>query len=87
VENEIEKTIVVKLRTADEEVRRTALAYRKAKSRRATIYSAAAEILSQKQVADLTGVTQQRVSQIVKDARPQASKRTRAVIKRLMTDA
>jgi hypothetical protein len=87
VENQIEKTIVEKLRSADQEVHRTALAYRKAKSRRATIYSAAAEILSQKQVADLTGITQQRVSQIVKDARPETSKRTRAVIKRLMPDA
>jgi transcriptional regulator with XRE-family HTH domain len=65
---EIEKTIAANLRNADEEVSRAMLAYRKARRRRAQVYSGAAEVLSQKQIADLTGITQQRVSQVIQEA-------------------
>ncbi len=67
---EIERTISENLRNADREVSNAMLAYRRAHARRAQVYRAATEVLSQKQVADLTGISQQRVSQIVKEPRP-----------------
>lgn len=64
---QIEKTITENLSKADEEVNLAALAYRKARRRRAKVYAGAAEVLSQKQIADLTGITQQRVSQVIQE--------------------
>jgi hypothetical protein len=76
---EIEKTIIANLRKADMEVNRTMLAYRKARRRRAQVYSGAAAVLSQKQIADLTGVSQQRVSQIVQEASKKPLKRVKKI--------
>ena len=79
---EIEETIIANLRKADEEVSRTMLTYRDARRRRAQVYSGAAKVLSQKQIADLTGVTQQRVSQVIQEADRKPAKKLTVKVKR-----
>jgi CRP-like cAMP-binding protein len=66
--NEIEATIAKRLREANDEVRTAGLAYTNARRRRAEVFAGAAEFLSQSQIAELAGVTQQRVSQVVQEA-------------------
>jgi DNA-binding MarR family transcriptional regulator len=84
---DIEKTIAEKLSKADEEVNSAALAYSRARRRRAKVYAGAAEVLSQKQIAELTGITQQRVSQVIQEASKKPLKKRPVAKVNLIRDA
>lgn len=66
---EIEKVIAENLKRADREWGEASKAWRRANRRREDIYLAATEVLSQRQVAEMTGISQQRVSQIIRHAK------------------
>jgi DNA-binding transcriptional MocR family regulator len=78
--DDIEATIARKLRAANDDVRKASVAYAASRRRRAEVFARAAELLSQKQVADLAGVTQQRVSQVVQEAAEREGRGTKKAV-------
>jgi hypothetical protein len=85
--NEIEATIAKKLREANDEVGAAGLAYSRARRHRSEVFAGAAEFLSQKQIAELAGVTQQRVSQVVQEAADRKRRVAKKVPKKVVKKA